>query len=47
MGRNAQTVCFNNPDTHKFWLALQEDFVRSYDIDGIMWGSERYGAFGK
>jgi hypothetical protein len=45
-GRNANTVCFNNPDTHKFWLALQEDFVRSYPIDGIMWGSERYGAFG-
>jgi hypothetical protein len=45
-GKNAQTVCFNNPDTHKFWLALQEDLIRSYDIDGIMWGSERYGAFG-
>ncbi len=44
-GRNAHTVCFNNPDTHQFWLALQEDFVRSYEIDGIMWGSERYGAF--
>ena len=44
-GRNAHTVCFNNPDVHKFWLALQEDFIRSYDIDGIMWGSERYGAF--
>lgn len=44
-GRPAHTVCFNNPDVHKFWLALQEDFVRSYDIDGIMWGSERYGAF--
>lgn len=44
-GRNAHTVCFNNPDTHKFWLALQEDLIRSYDIDGIMWGSERYGAF--
>lgn len=45
-GRNASTVCFNNPDTHRFWLALQEDFIRSYPIDGIMWGSERYGAFG-
>jgi hypothetical protein len=44
-GRNAHTVCFNNPDVHRFWLALQEDFIRSYDIDGIMWGSERYGAF--
>ncbi len=45
-GKNAQTVCFSNPDTHRFWLALQEDLIRSYDIDGIMWGSERYGAFG-
>lgn len=45
-GRNETTVCFNNPDTHRFWLALQEDFVRSYPLDGIMWGSERYGAFG-
>ena len=45
-GKNASTVCFNNPDTHRFWLALQEDLVKSYPIDGIMWGSERYGAFG-
>jgi len=44
-GRNAHTVCFNNPDVHRFWLALQEDFIRSYEIDGIMWGSERYGPF--
>jgi hypothetical protein len=45
-GRNARTVCFNNPDHHNFLLGLMEDFTRSYDIDGIMWGSERYGAFG-
>jgi hypothetical protein len=45
-GRNAHTVCFNNPDHHNFLLGLMEDFTRSYDIDGIMWGSERYGAFG-
>lgn len=44
-GRPAHTFCFNNPDVHKFWLGLQEDFIRSYDIDGIMWGSERYGPF--
>ncbi len=45
-GRNARTVCFNNPDHHNFLMGLMEDFTRSYDIDGIMWGSERYGAFG-
>ena len=45
-GRNARTVCFNNPDHHNFLMGLTEDFTRSYDIDGIMWGSERYGAFG-
>ncbi|HEV2273173.1 MAG TPA: hypothetical protein VGR96_03365 [Acidobacteriaceae bacterium] len=44
-GRNAQTVCLNNPDTRNFWLALHEDLTRSYEIDGIMWGSERYGPF--
>ncbi len=45
-GRNANTLCFNNPDTRSFWQALTEDMVRSYDIDGIMWGSERQGALG-
>jgi len=44
-GRRARTLCFNNPDYHNFLLGLQEDFTRSYEIDGIMWGSERYGAF--
>ena len=24
-GRNANTLCFNNPDTRNFWLALSED----------------------
>ena len=44
-GRNATTLCFNNPD-YKNWLtAIAEDWSRSYDIDGIMWGSERQGAF--
>jgi hypothetical protein len=28
-------------------MGLIEDFTRSYKIDGIMWGAERYGAFGK
>jgi hypothetical protein len=28
-----------------FWQALTEDYVRSYPIDGVMWGSERQGPF--
>src|SRR6266498_3462578 len=26
-----------------FWLGLIEDYLRSYDVDGLMWGSERQG----
>jgi len=44
-GRITRTLCFNNPDYHNFLLDLHEDLTRSYDIDGIMWGSESYGAF--
>jgi hypothetical protein len=44
-GRPVNTLCFNNPDYRGFLLGLTEDYVRSYDIDGVMWGSERQGAF--
>jgi hypothetical protein len=27
----------------RFWLGLVEDYLRSYDVDGLMWGSERQG----
>ena len=43
-GRNAETLCVNNPDYRNFFAGLVEDYARSYDIDGIMWGSERQGA---
>jgi hypothetical protein len=33
--------CFNNPRYQNFTLGLVEDYTRSYDIGGIMWGSER------
>jgi len=33
--------CFNNPGYQHFTLGLMEDYARSYDIGGIMWGSER------
>jgi hypothetical protein len=43
-GRNMETLCVNNPNYLNFFSGLVEDFTRSYDIDGIMWGSERQGA---
>ncbi|MGI9074975.1 MAG: hypothetical protein ACR2JB_27505 [Bryobacteraceae bacterium] len=44
-GRNASTLCLNNPGYRNFLLDLVEDYARSWDLDGIMWGSERQGAF--
>jgi hypothetical protein len=45
-GRPAtDTVCFNNPEYANLLLGLHEDFARSYDIDGVMWGCEKQGAF--
>jgi len=44
-GSNATTLCFNNPNYRNWLLATVEDYARSYEIDGIMWGSERQGAF--
>ena len=43
-GRNAHTLCFNNPNYRNFLTGLVEDYASSYDIDGLMWGSERQGA---
>lgn len=44
-GSNATTLCFNNPNYRNWLLGTVEDYARSYEIDGIMWGSERQGAF--
>jgi hypothetical protein len=44
-GRNATTLCFNNPDYRNWLLGMVENWARGYEIDGIMWGSERQGAF--
>lgn len=43
-GRKMETLCVNNPSYRHFFTGLVEDLTRSYDIDGIMWGSERQGA---
>jgi hypothetical protein len=43
-GKKAETLCFNNPDYLSWLQDIAEDWSCSYDIDGIMWGSERQGA---
>jgi hypothetical protein len=42
-GKPAARVCYRNPNTMNFWLGLTEDFLRSYPVDGLMFGSERQG----
>lgn len=38
--------CFNNPNYTNYLLGLVEDYCRSYEVDGIMFGSERQGPMG-
>jgi hypothetical protein len=41
--RSVRTFCFRNPYHRNFLMGLTEDQVRSYEIDGLMWSSERPG----
>jgi hypothetical protein len=45
-GPESDFACSRNPNTRNFWLGLTEDYLRSYDVDGLMWGSERQGPLG-
>ncbi|HEV2969248.1 MAG TPA: twin-arginine translocation signal domain-containing protein [Pirellulales bacterium] len=42
-GRPTATLCTLNPDYKNFIAGMTADFCKSYDIDGVMWGSERQG----
>ena len=42
-GRRANTLCPLHPDYRNFLIGLTEDYCKSYEIDGLMWGSERQG----
>jgi hypothetical protein len=44
-GKKRSMVCFNNPEFQGFVLGLVEDCVRSYDLDGLLWRSEKTGPF--
>ncbi len=41
--RHPSGPCYNNPLYRGFLLGLVEDYARSYEIDGLMWASERQG----
>jgi hypothetical protein len=45
-GPESDFACARNPNTRNFWLGLVGDYLRSYDVDGLMWGSERQGPLG-
>lgn len=41
--RASYMLCPLHPDYREFLLGLTRDYCESYDIDGVMWGSERQG----
>jgi hypothetical protein len=45
-GRADPYACVRNPGYVAWWLALIEDQLKSYPIDGLMFGSERSGPLG-
>ncbi len=45
-GRRDSYACVRNPDYITWWLSLVEDQVKSYPLDGLMFGSERNGPLG-
>ncbi|MFF0823886.1 hypothetical protein ACFYUR_26240 [Micromonospora haikouensis] len=45
-GRADPYACVRNPDYVAWWLGLIEDQLKSYPLDGLMFGSERHGPLG-
>lgn len=46
-GRKTGEACLNNPYVRNFLSSLVEDWMKSYDVDGVMWCSERQGALNR
>jgi hypothetical protein len=42
-GEKISTMNFNAPEYRAWVLGMVENWTRNYDLDGIMWGSERQG----
>lgn len=45
-GRKGKRPCFNHPNYRNWHLGLVEDYIKSYDVDGVAWCSERQGPLG-
>jgi hypothetical protein len=43
-GRKTDQSCLNNPYLRHFLTSMGEDWIKSYDVDGVMWCCERQGA---
>jgi len=44
-GQHVESCCDYNPEYQHFVNAMTRDISASYDIDGVMWSSERQGPF--
>jgi hypothetical protein len=44
-GEKISTMNFNAPEYRAWILGMVENWTHNYDLDGIMWGSERQGPF--
>ncbi len=44
-GQRTDALCFNNPYHRRFLTGLVDDYVNSYDIDGLIYVNETQGAF--
>jgi hypothetical protein len=42
-GRRTNQACLNHPEVRSFLRSLVEDYIKTYEVDGLMWGSERQG----
>src|SRR5260221_9667119 len=42
-GRKSGGQCSLNPDVRNFWTSLVTDYCKSYDVDGILFFTERNG----
>ena len=46
-GQVIEGVCWNNPEYRAFALGMVEDCLRSYELDGLLWRSERAGVLSR
>lgn len=43
LGRKSSSACMRNPDYYNWWFSVVEDYLKSYDLDGVVWCSEKGG----